>query len=281
MAYKTILVNLNAVDRTDVLIPLAVDLARTHQAHLVGLFVIPPVNIFPLTGSIELPAEVIELQDKQFDDLAAGVKEKFEAATRVEEFSSEWRLIKSVNTQIGGKVIAHAQSADLVIVSQGHPFGSADGQAELAERVVMETGRPVVIVPKTWSYKPVGEYVLVAWNATHQAARAAFDAVPVFKLAKKVTLCWVDPDNARTKDGEIAGAEMATTLARHDINVEATHTASNGRSIGQTLIDQISDNGADLIVMGGYGHSRFREYVFGGVTRKLLEAMTVPVLMSH
>lgn len=281
MTYKTILVNLNAVERADVLISVGVALARKHQAHLIGLFVQPAVNVFPMTGAVELPTEVLEMQGRQYEKLAENIEAKFQAATGSEDFSAEWRFEKSIGTQIGSKVVSHAMMADLIVACQGDRFGSADGQAELAERLLMETGRPVLVIPRVGEYEQVGEYVLVSWNASQQSARSAFDALPILQQAQSVKLCWIDPDNAFNRDGEIAGSEMATSLARHDVKVEATHTLSNGMSVGETLLQQTKDQGSDLLVMGAYGHSRFKEYVFGGVTRYILEKMTIPVLMSH
>jgi len=122
----------------------------------------------------------------------------------------------------------------------------------------------------------------VAWNGTRESARAAFDALPLLAKAKSVKLLWINPSTENGGNGNgMPGSELATALSRHGVKVEAGHSAVRDVGVGDELLSRAADQGTDLLVMGAYGHSRVREYVFGGATRHILQHMTVPVLFSH
>ncbi len=281
MAYRTILVNLNDSARASILLDIAISLTKENDAHLIGLHAIPAVRIPPMTAAMEIPAHVFEAQRQEFIQEANKVRALFEEATAEDAISAEWRTAPSKTPQIGDKVLDHARCADLIIVSQGDPEGPDTGQADLPELLLMESGRPVLVIPTAGQFDSVGNYALVAWNASREAARAAFDATPILRKSKEVKILWVDPEKSSATDIEIAGSEIATSLSRKGIKVDAAHTMSGGVDIGNTLLSRVCDNGSDLLVMGGYGRSRLREYVFGGATHHVLQHMTVPVLMSH
>jgi nucleotide-binding universal stress UspA family protein len=121
----------------------------------------------------------------------------------------------------------------------------------------------------------------VAWDASREATRAVNDAIPLLASATTVTVLSVDPAIGRTEHGDVPGADIALHLARHGVNVRVEQTVSGGIGIGDLLLSRASDLGADLLVMGAYGHSRLRELVLGGATRTMLKSMTLPVFMSH
>jgi nucleotide-binding universal stress UspA family protein len=137
----------------------------------------------------------------------------------------------------------------------------------------------VLVVPRYGTFDTVGERVLVAWNGSREATRAVHDALPILKLATKVTVLSIDPE--RDTGDRIPSADIALHLARHGVAAEGTSTVGLDISVGDLLLSRAADLGADLIVMGAYGHSRMRELVLGGATRHILQHMTVPVLMSH
>jgi nucleotide-binding universal stress UspA family protein len=144
---------------------------------------------------------------------------------------------------------------------------------------VVEGGRPVLIIPNEGVHSGIGSRVVVAWNGRREATRAAFDAVPLLQQAKDVKVLWIDPRS----EGEDAGAfaaDLCAALARQGITSEAVAAVSDD-NIGATLLSRAIEYRADLLVMGCYGHSRLREFVFGGATRHILRHMTIPVLMSH
>jgi nucleotide-binding universal stress UspA family protein len=136
-------------------------------------------------------------------------------------------------------------------------------------------------VPYAGQFERVGERVLVAWNASRESTRAINDALPLLKNAAMVTVLAVNPKHGIEGHGDVPAADIALHLARHGVKAEAAHTIAKDISEGDALLSYAADLGVDLIVSGGYGHSRAREMVFGGVTRTLLQEMTVPMLLSH
>ena len=147
----------------------------------------------------------------------------------------------------------------------------------------MGAGRPVLAVPYAGKFDTIGKRIVIAWDARREAARAVADAVPLLEQAESVVTLSINPHGGAQAGthGEIPGADIATHLARHGISVEAQQLVANDISVGDMLLSRLSDLTADLLVMGVYGHSRARELVLGGVTRHILNHMTVPVLLSH
>ncbi len=137
------------------------------------------------------------------------------------------------------------------------------------------------MVPYIGARQEMGRNVLVAWNGSREATRAVNDALPILERADKVTVLAVNPGKNGNDHGDIPSADIALHLARHGVKAEASQTVSDELEVGSIILSRISDLGADLVVMGAYGHSRMRELMMGGVTRDLLRHMTVPVLMSH
>jgi nucleotide-binding universal stress UspA family protein len=170
----------------------------------------------------------------------------------------------------------HARYADLSVLAQDAPESQDLRFADLAEDVLISAGRPVLVVPKggaAWS----GRTALVAWNGSREAARALADAMPLLERAQTVEVFTAGEQDI----GDLPGADIAAHLARHRIDVEVFRFAGIESSVGDALLNRAADIGADFVVMGGYGRSRFREYVLGGVTRHVLQNLTLPVLMSH
>ena len=145
----------------------------------------------------------------------------------------------------------------------------------------MQSGRPTLVIPYVGARAMPPNRVLVAWDGSREAARAVNDALPLLAGTQSVTILVVDPGSLRGRVGDQPGAALATPLARHGIKAEVRTAASGGLGVGDVIIGQVTDMGADLVVMGGYGHSRLRQLVMGGVTRGILRSMTVPVLMAH
>ena len=147
---------------------------------------------------------------------------------------------------------------------------------------VFETGRPVLLVPYIRKAREAEfKKILLAWNGSRQAARAAFDALPFMKEADSVEVFCIDPQDTPRRDASMAGTAIAAALARHGIDVTVKVEQSGGVSHGEVLDNRISDTGADLLVMGAFGRSRLREFVFGGATRTILQSMTVPTFLAH
>lgn len=277
---NTIMVSLNEVGRAKALMEVAFDLAARQNAHLVGLYVIPAIQVFPSIG-MELAPQVFEGYRDFFKAHARSIRDSFEETAKRHGIAAEWRLVESNSPVIADATIEHGMVCDLLIASQVDPRSQTGVELDFPHRVVMGLGRPVLLIPFGHEVRSVGTTALVAWNGTREAARAAFDALPLLAKAQAVTITWVDPQKTLEAPGSIPGAELATVLARHGIKVTAEGYPTAGLTVGEALRLKALDLGADLVVMGAYGHSRMREYVFGGATRFMLENMTVPVLLSH
>jgi nucleotide-binding universal stress UspA family protein len=204
----------------------------------------------------------------------AGAKAAFERETKAAGLPAEY--IERVDQPVDAFATA-LRYADLAIVGQ-RSEDSSDG--DLPESVAIASGRPVIVVPHIGYTKPIGGNVLLAWNASAQAAHAATAALPLLTKAKQVTLLVVDGpgDSAH---GQEPGADAARWLARHGVKVTVQRESSADSDVGDVILSRVLDFDIDLIVMGVYGHSRLREFVLGGASATILSSTTVPVLMAH
>ena len=166
-------------------------------------------------------------------------------------------------------------------MGQVNPHEPSCADHHLPEEVVPASGRPALIIPYDWSLEGLGERVLIAWDASREAARAVSDAMPLLEQANSVLVVSINPRSTPLDHGEVPGADIGVHLARHKVKVEVERVVAGEVSVGNALLSHIADRGADLLVMGAYAHSRMRELVLGGATRSILESMTVPVLMAH
>ena len=277
MGYKTILTQLPTSARAKQMLKVAVPLAQAQGAHLIGLHVIPRVPVTFGVVEAQIPADIIEQQTQSLEADAKATEAVFLQGTKGYEANSEWRCSRIDSTNAAKEIVEQAYSADLVVVSQEDPdpFGM---RSDIPSSVVFGSGRPVIILPRNGAETltdGVIRRVTIAWNRSKEAARAVFDAMPVLQHAEQVTVMGIDPPYATFGD------ELGATLARHGVPVEVKAVAREGRSIGEAIAAEADANNADLIVMGCYGHSAFRESLFGGATYDVLEDMKRPVLMAH
>lgn len=279
MTYRTILLHLDEGPGVDRRTDAAIQLAAAHDAHLIALHAPTPLYLqwSPEAGM----REEIEARRKAEDEaMAKAALERFEAA------AAKAGLAKRETRQARGEprdlLGLHGRYADLIVMGQADPKGgSAREAASIVEDVILACGRPVLVVPYIGALQPIGRRILVAWDASREAARAVADALPLLERADKVTVVTVDAKPSASGHGQLPGADLALYLARHGIEVEAAHVGSSGIGVGDVLLNQASDRDADLIVMGCYGHARLRELVLGGATRTMLRTTPVPVLMAH
>jgi nucleotide-binding universal stress UspA family protein len=216
-----------------------------------------------------------------FRNEAGRVHKAFESAIAGRPIVAEWRLIEAGTRTAADCVLEHARCADLIIVGQRDRSFDFSAVLDVPERIIMESGRPTLVIPNSGRFPTIGKRPTVAWNTRREAARAVFDALPLLKDAERVKIMWVNPHDEKATARDLPGAEIAATLARHGVKCEAGTAVSSEISVGDVLLSGLTDDAADLLVMGAWGHSRLRELVFGGATRHILEHMTVPVLMSH
>lgn len=277
MAIKDILLHVDNSKACGKRIDAAVKLARGQDAHLTGLYVRPDLTL-PGYAEVQIGPDWIEAQERAADSEASKAESAFRQACERAGIGSEWR---SEPGSTAVMVTQHARYADLVILGQreeGDPYSPQPGALGA---IVLGCGRPVLVIPYIGAADTIGENVLVAWNATRESVRAVNDALPLLARAKRVHVIAINPEAGASGDGDIPSADICHHLARHGVKAEAEHIEARDIEAGDMLLSRASDEGADLIVSGGYGHSRMRELVLGGVTRHLLEHMTVPVLMSH
>jgi nucleotide-binding universal stress UspA family protein len=282
MGLKDILVHLDGTPQSTRRLDLALDLARRHEAHLVGLYLIdtrvPSDTLAAASGGM-LMGGLMERVREQTGEQVERVEIAFEAAVSLAGVSGEWRL---VDGPIAATVALHARYADLAILGQTDPDRpDTTTPATVIEEVLFASGRPLLLVPYAGRFDRIGRNVLVGWNGSREAARALNDALPLMRKADRVTVLAADPESGFSGDGDVPSADIALHLARHGVKARAAITLSDGMDPADLLLNYASDLGADLLVMGGYGHSRLRELVLGGVTRSMLERTTLPVLMSR
>ena len=281
MSYKDLLVVLDASADTRGRIDLAAALAERFAAHLVGLYPIPNPELPLRAGYADLAVLEPVYREWRARALAQAdeTREAFERAAQLRGIASEWR-----GTAEGWEAdpALHARYADLAILGQRDPEN--DEMTLIRPRpegVALAAGRPILVVPYAGKFATVGRNVLVAWNASREAARVVADAMPFLAAADAVIVLAVDPHTGPDGHGELPGADIALHLARHGVKAQIERTVSADVPIGEVLLSRIADLGADLLVMGAYGHSRARELLLGGATRSILASMTIPVLMSH
>jgi len=276
MTCRNILVHVGVDRRSELRVQLATNLAAELEAHLTGLFVYPPLVLPAPYGNPAalLGAEVLEAQRHASAEQAAKAEAAFEAASKRLEQPSEFETAEGDPREV---ISLNARYFDLTLIGQSEVEGFGALAEQLPERIVLASGRPVLIVPYAGEFARIGEHMVIAWNESREAARAVNDAMPLLERARKVTVVQIDPPD----EHGAAAMELARRLAHHGIDVAAQHTVSAGVAPGEILLSTIADLSADCLVMGAYGHSRLRELTLGGVTRAVLAHMTVPVLMSY
>jgi nucleotide-binding universal stress UspA family protein len=276
MSLKDILVHVDHSPSCKERIRAAIKLAQLHDAHLTALYVMSKPMI-PGFIEAQLSKEVIKAQIAATENAAKDIETMFASLSEGEGVRTEWRCVEGDMVE---QVMLHARYADLTVLGQRDAKTSeAPGADEIPDQILLRSGRPVLIIPHSGTFETIGRHIMVAWDGSRLATRAVNDGISLMEKADKVDVLAVDPKNAH--HGDIPGADISLHLARHDINAEAEHLVSDKLSAGDSLLSYAADNGIDLIVMGGYGHRRWREVVLGGVTRHMLKHMTVPVFMTH
>lgn len=276
--FKDILVQIDSSKASERRLDVAAALAERSEAHLTGLHVNWLQDNLYWADPYAAGA-VLQAAEEWAANEAARAEAQFREGVAGRAIASEWRMISGPQVRT---VALHGRMSDLIVLGQHDPDGDAGIEAAgLAEQVVLTAGRPCLIVPYIGAQPSLGERVLIAWNGSREAARAVNDALPFLKTAKKVYVLSVESRAERlSRDAELP-TDIATHLCRHGVAVEAQNDAAGDISVGELLLSRAADLGVDLLVMGGYGHTRLRELILGGVTRTLLGRTTVPLLMSH
>lgn len=280
--FKTILLHADATRSAPARLRLAAMLAEQQQAHLICA-AMTGISRYAYLGHEDQPHQAIRADLAQLASAKASqVLDKLgQLADSLGVQSCERRLV--CDDAYGG-LLLQSRYADLVVLGQADRDDPATGGMlqDLPEQIIMNSCRPVLVVPCVGEFATIGRTVLVAWDGGLQATRALSHALPILRRAERVVVGMVDPVSGGDQHGEVPGADIAGYLVRHGIQVEVRSTSAGpGTDAGEALLAMADAVKADLLVMGAYGHARYREIMLGGATRTVLASATLPLLMSH
>jgi nucleotide-binding universal stress UspA family protein len=273
---KNIIVNLSVGKPRDVAGDYAISVASAFDAHLSGV----ACAYEPVVDGMAFPSVAVSLIDAFRAESAAEAnraKNAFEENARRAAISADSTVISGTASDATKKLGELARDYDLSIVAQAQPDGDVAENMAI-ESALFDSGRPVLVVPYIQSSGLKLDRVMVCWDGSRNAARAVGDAMPFLRRAGTIDVVTVDRQERRN---ELVGARIATHLARHGMKVELKPIVAPDSDVASAVLSFAADNSTDLIVMGGYGHTRFREFVLGGATSGILGSMTVPTLMAH
>jgi nucleotide-binding universal stress UspA family protein len=279
MSYKTILVHVDHSRHAPQRIRIAAEIALRENAHLTGL-AMTGVSRYLLDG-MRVPDSGAFLQTHigYLKQQATKALDQYEEIVRQMGVLSWARRL--VDDEPAGGLSLEARYADLVVLGQTDTSEVLPATiSDFPEYVVMYSGRPVLIVPYAGTFTTVGRKVLAAWDGSQEAIRAIDGALPFLRQAAEVQVVVFNAEKQVNMHGEQPGADIALYLARHGVKVDVMQEVTEQRS-GDALLSLAADTFADLLVMGCYAHSRFRELLLGGASRTVLQSMTLPVLMAH
>ena len=277
MAYKELLVVFdNAAGAAQRVAPAAA-LAAQFGARLTGFF----ATGYPISsayGDLSGWAELVDAYMQAQRGEASAAEAAFRQALGAHKLTGDWQYREAEATL---SVIAEAALFDLIVIGQPNAESALGNFGLHPEEIVLGAGRPVLVVPYAGEFPELGKRVLVAWNRRREAVRALYDAMPILQRAEAVTVIEIDPSETILNEPIVSAETVAKELTRRGIRATAESEPSGGLPVDDVLLSRAADLGADLLVMGAYGHSRLREYVLGGVSRGIFRQMTIPVLMAH
>jgi nucleotide-binding universal stress UspA family protein len=277
MRFKTIVAILQNEQDAERVLDCAIPLADRFESHLIGIHAealpVPYTSAtgFPDTEFLQVSADMNRERAEKLQALFLGRIEKT-------GLSFEWRSLESFSGDSALTGISSVRAADLIIAAQRETGG--DPSADV-DTLVYDAGRPVLVVPHEGPLVTTFKHVLLAWNGSKEAARAAFDALPFIIEAEKTDILVIDPPDTLDDNPEAAGAEIAAALSRHGATVSVSVQQSGNASIDDVIQTRIAETGADLLVLGAYSHSWLRQLLFGGVTRTVLRTVPVAAFVSR
>ncbi|WP_119306859.1 universal stress protein [Cohaesibacter haloalkalitolerans] len=278
MAIKDVVCILDIeTDLTTATVQIANELASQMGAHLTG--VAPLIEpIVPALMVQPVPDQFITDARNRAKDKAESAIERFAEYAEVNGTPFETRIL---DIMPGGldTLLNHARMCDLIVIGQDHPDRPEPLRADLIEAALFDSGRPILLVPYVGVEAFSAKKILVAWDGSKTSAHAVYAAMSILEKADEVQVVMVDAEKLHLPGDP--GADLAVYLSRHGVNVTVQKIPSTEGGASDALVRHIEANGNDLVVMGGYGHSRVREFILGGVTRDMLDTMPVPCLMAH
>lgn len=279
MPFKTIVAIIQSERDVVRVLDVAIPFAERHESHLIGVHA--EALAMPYTTAVGFPdTEFIQANSDLCKERAEKIQKAFLNRIETSGVSFEWRSFESFSGDSALSGVDSARCADLVIVSQAAP-DAKDSIAADIDSLIYEAGRPVLVVPHSAPLISTFRRLLIAWNGSREAARAAFDALPFIIEADQTEILVVDPMDTPAQSSDAAGAEIASAFARHGAKVTVSVQDSRGHTVDAVIHQKVVETGADLLVMGAYSHSWLREFLFGGVTRSVLQAGDVAILLSR
>ena len=248
------------------------------RSKLVGLHVSPSAVSYGLGADLAL-ASYIEAQIAAAAEEVEAAGAAFTQACEQAGVQFEWRAEKALDYLVSPRAGGMARAADLILFPKLKD-GASIGRHQV-EELVLAAGRPVLCIPENWTGTALGKSIIVAWDGGREATRAVFDAMPLLLQAKSVRIVSVKGFLDEPVRQFTPADDICTTLSRHGISAESHTFQSSRRSVKEELRAQMLDTGADMVVMGCYGHSRFRQMILGGVSREMLEEIPFPLLLSN
>ena len=273
MNYRSITACLDQEESSKRLMKFAVNIAAQQDAHLTGMYLsyVPPV-IYDLYGGL---GPLVLEWDRQDQERRNTYEELLRRNAGLAGVNVDWVVCRDLNWQLA---MAHTRTADLAIIGQKRP-GYTDLSQGFFDSLVLKTGRPVLFLPHDGDVPAAFDKIIVAWDSSREAARALADSLPFLRKAQQVLV--LSAAHSSDKEEEFPDVDVAAYLARHNIKAVIEKDDHVSIDTAQWLLSRAAKDGADLLVMGAYGHNRFSEFVLGGVTRSVMHGMTLPVLMSH
>ncbi|RWP43835.1 MAG: universal stress protein [Mesorhizobium sp.] len=277
MRFKTIVAILQNEQDAERVLECAIPLADKFESHLIGIHAEAlPV---PYTSATGFPdTEFLQVSADMNKERAEKLRAVFLRHVEESGLSFEWRSLESFSGDSALTGIPTVRTADLIIAAQRETGG--DPSADV-DTLVYDAGRPVLVVPHSGPLVTSFKHVLLAWNDSKEAARAAFDALPFIIEAEKTDIVVIDPPDTLDEAPEAAGAEIAAALSRHGATVSVSVLQSAGHSVDEVIQTRVAETGADLLVLGAYSHSWLRQLLFGGVTRTVLRTVPVAAFLSR
>lgn len=281
MTYKTILAVAEYTEAPPANLAAVVDLARQLDAHLTVLLVgaVPPLPFYGYGGAGY--AKIWLEEEKERAARLIGSAEMFRQMLNREDISYDVRPHQAIMVREDNLVARHAIYADIAVILRSGPGPLSLFEHQAIDGTVFDSGRPALLLPVGGDVSLRGRHVLVAWNSRPEAAEALADALPFLKAAELVTILIVDPVSGPDDHGEDPGADIALVLARHGVAAEVRRADAGAHTVSEVIRREAVAVGADMIVMGAYGHSRMKQYVLGGTTRDMFETTALPLLVAH
>ena len=272
-----ILVHLDASETCQARMDAAITLARRHNAKLIGLFAFE-VPAIPSYAQVRMPNDLLAGYRAGYLAQAEESQQIFVSTTEAAGIAGEWRQAEGYPSM---SLELHGRYTDIIVMGQPHRDGITLVNDNITPQVIIESSKPVLVIPQAGvADDGFGYKIMVAWNGSRQAVRAIDASLTLLQAAERVDVVAINPQRDG-QHGELPTADICKYLARHEVNARGQSVSFNDWGVGKSLLGWASENGNDLIVMGGYGHSRFRELVLGGATQHVLDHSPLPVLMCH